>query len=166
MTTHAYHMLMKELSNRLHFPDMVPDDNGYLGLAFDEIEVHIQYDDTKQEILLFNYLPEIGKMQELDICRLLLSANQFWIGSRGATFSLSQEDNRPLLADRQSISLLSAESFENWLERFVNTAEYWHIRMKRIEEGGSIQEDSKNTSAIQPKDTSRYMGRGLEMNYL
>ena len=141
MSLSSYQTLIRELSSELGVPDMHADESGYVALNIDELEIHLQYDKDQNRIVLFTRLSEVSVDRAAETYGLLLSANLFWQGTDGATFSIDFDTGRVFLADRQTLDGLTREALEKWLEGFVNIASYWLKRLASIEAGGDLLAD-------------------------
>ena len=91
------------LGGRLGAPDMAADDEGYIGLTFDGVETHLQYDTERDEVVAFTRLLEVDVERAAEIYGMLLGANMFWQGTNGATLSVEPDSGMAFLADRRSL---------------------------------------------------------------
>lgn len=142
MSLSHFQALVQQLGARLGAPDMHADDSGYIALTIDELDVHFQYEPDDDQVVLFARLPVVDLDRAAEIYGLLLSANLFWQGTRGATFSIDFHTGQVFLADRRGVDGLIEQELEDWLEGFVNTALHWQQRLEAANEGGPLFPDT------------------------
>lgn len=138
--------LIHEFGKQLSADDVEADEEGYIALTFDEQTIHLQYDEQLDEVAVFTKLGTIEPDRLADICLMFLSANLFWQGTQGATFSVEPSTKRVFLADRHALSLLDVSRLNEWLERFLNITRYWNGRLEVANLGGSLLPESDNMS--------------------
>ncbi len=133
-----YQALIRELGAALAVPDMEPDASGYLNLTIDDLQIHLQYDDQADDVIVFAGVSPLNQDRKVEIYQQLLSANLFWQGTKGGTFGIDCDRGWIYLANRRANSGLELKAFEAWLESFVNLAMYWQ---QRLEDGGASPRD-------------------------
>lgn len=154
MSLNAYQALVVELGRALGMDGMAVAEDGYLGLKIDNHEVHVQYDADDDVVVLFARLQEADPDRRDAIYAMLLSANVFWQGTRGATFSADFDTGRIFLADRRGRIGLDVESFSAWIEGFVDVAAYWRERIDAANDGGPLGTGGDDTGAAEGDDLS------------
>lgn len=138
MSLNAFQALIAELGQSLGVAGLSAGEDGYLGLTIDKIDVHIQYEAEDDIVVLFCRLQEVDPDRRDAIYSMLLAANVFWQGAQGATFSADYDTGRVFLADRRPRTLLAVDSLAVWIERFADTAAYWHARIETANDGGPL----------------------------
>lgn len=138
MLISTYQGLIAELGQSLNLSDMVAGDDGYVGLVVDGHEIHIQYDGQDSVVILFTRLQEADPDRREGIYTLLLGANLFWQGTRGATFSIDFDTGRIFLADRRALDSLDVDAASAWIEAFADVAGYWRDRIDAVNDGGPL----------------------------
>jgi hypothetical protein len=138
MSLNAFQALVAELGQSLGAADMAAGEDGYLGLKIDAHEVHIQYEADDDLVVLFARLQEADPDRRDAIYAMLLAANLFWQGARGATFSADFDTGRIFLADRRGRASLDVESLSSWVEGFADVAAYWRERIESANDGGPL----------------------------
>ena len=138
MPTAAFQTLIKEFGAKLGASGVEADDEGYVGLSFDDHPVHLQYDAETDEIVVFARLGEIDDDRTEEICLMLLGANLFWQGTKGATFSVEPATGVVFLADRRAMDSTGVDGLNSWLERFLDVAAHWRGRLELANVGGSL----------------------------
>lgn len=128
----VFKQLIKEFGSQLGINHLVSDEQGYVGLTIDAQDIHLQYDDETDEIIVFTELGAIEEDKLAEVCLMLLSANQFWQGTQGATLSVESTSKKIFLADRKALSLVDVQSLNDWLERFTNISHYWCKRLHKM----------------------------------
>lgn len=142
MSLDTYRTLVNEFGTKLGVPAIEADEEGYVALTFDDLTVHLQYDAEEDGLIVFTRLGEIEEDRAEQIYRLLLGANLFWQGAKGATFSIEPATGMVFLADRQAMGSVRLEGFVPWLERFLDVAGYWSRRLESVNAGGPLDEES------------------------
>jgi hypothetical protein len=138
MSLNAYQALIAELGQSLGAADMTAGEDGYIGLKIDGHEVHIQYEGDDDIVVLYARLQEVEPERRDAINAMLLAANVFWQGTRGATFSADFDTGRIFLADRRGRAALDLESLSTWIEGFSDIATYWRERIGSADDGGPL----------------------------
>jgi len=138
MSLTAFQALITELGQSLGVAGLSAGDDGYLGLTIDKLDVHIQYEADDDVVVLFCRLQEVDPDRRDAIYSMLLAANVFWQGAEGATFSADYDTGRVFLADRRARAVLDVGSLSAWIERFADTAVYWHARIETANDGGPL----------------------------
>lgn len=153
MSLSSYQALIRELAGALGVPDMRADESGYVALTIDAQEIHLQYDEDQDQILLFTRLSTVSVDRAAETYGLLLSANLFWQGSGGATFSIDFDTGRVFLANRQALACVTLEVLEKWLEGFAEITLYWLKRLTIIAAGGDLLTDEAQEAIAPEPDT-------------
>ena len=139
MSLSSYQTLIAELGGTLGMADMAAGEDGYVGLTVDGHEIHLQHEADDDLVILFARLPETDPDRRDVIYAMLLAANVFWQGTRGATFSADFDTGRVFLADRRGLAGLDAESLAVWIEQFANVAAHWRQRIEDANDGGPLR---------------------------
>ena len=105
----------------------------------------------KDEIVAFSRVGTADDDRLKEIYGMLLGANLFWQGARGATLSVEPDTFTVFIADRRPAGLPDA-AFQAWLGEFVDVAEYWQARLARVNAGGPIDETDETPG---PAETRR-----------
>lgn len=140
MSLDRFRALMSELGAGLGAPDMTPDEDGYIALTFDDVELHLQYEDDEAQVVAFTRLGEAEVTRSGQIYGMLLGANLFWQGTNGATFSIEPDSGLVFLADRHAVDSLSLERLNDWLENLLDTTVYWRKRLVAANAGGPLED--------------------------
>ncbi len=138
MSLSAFQALVAELGQSLGAAGLSAGDDGYVGLKIDEIDIHIQYETEGDAVVLFARLQEIEPDRRDAIYSMLLAANLFWSGTRGATFSADFYTGRVFLADRRPRATLDLEALTGWIEQFADVTGHWRARIDAASEGGPL----------------------------
>lgn len=138
MSMISFQALIAELGQSLNMADMAAGEDGYVGLVVDDHEIHIQYDPDEDTVVLFTRLQEADPDHRDPIYALLLGANLFWQGTRGATFSIDFDTGRIFLADRRALGTLRLDALSTWIEAFANVAAHWRDRIDDANDGGPL----------------------------
>ena len=94
---------------------------------------------------MFTRLGEVDDDRREEICLMLLGANLFWQGTKGATFSVEPATGVVFLADRRAMAATGADDLNDWLERFLDVAAYWRGRLELANVGGSLDNGADAT---------------------
>jgi hypothetical protein len=139
MSLSSYQALIAELGQTLGMADMAAGEDGYVGLTIDAHEIHIQHEADDDLVILFARLSEVDPDRRDAIYSMLLAANVFWQGTRGATFGADFDTGRVFLADRRPLAVLDVESLSVWIEQFANVAAHWRTRIEDANDGGPLR---------------------------
>jgi Tir chaperone protein (CesT) family len=139
MSLDSYRGLLSDFGGAIGLAGLAPDEEGYCALTFDDLPVHLQYDPEKDEIVAFSRIGTADEDRLEEIYGMLLGANLFWQGARGATLSVEPYTSTVFIADRRPAGLPDA-AFQEWLGEFVEIAEHWRGRLARVNAGGPIDE--------------------------
>lgn len=152
MALATFQSLVAEFGGRLGVPEIAADEEGYVALTFDAVEVHLQHDAEEDEVVVFTRLGEVEVDRAAEIYGMLLGANLFWQGTRGATFSLEPDLGVVFLADRRALDGLSVERLNDWLEGFLDTVGYWQKRLAVANAGGPLVDPEMPVDDPPPPD--------------
>jgi Tir chaperone protein (CesT) family len=163
MSMQSFQILVRSFGLHLGLPDLTTDEDGYVALTFDEQELHLQYEEDANRVMIFTRLGEVEVDRTAEIYGMLLEANLFWRGTRGATFSVDPDPGIVFLADRQAEDGMTAETLSAWLEGFLNTATYWKNRLDVANAGGSLldPEIAAGLEGGAPTDSAPNPGVGI-----
>jgi len=142
----SFKNLIHDFGKQLNVIGIKPDEQGYIALSVDSQTIHLQYDEEREDITVFTRLTEIEPNRLADICLMILGANILWQGTKGATFSVEPIRKMVLLANRQALSFFNVSRLNDWLEEFLNIAQYWNERLIVANAGGSLIPALGNTS--------------------
>lgn len=137
--------LITAFGARIELPELALDEDGYAGLTFDEVEVHLQFDPVNDDLLLFTPLGQLNDDARPTGAELLLQANLFWSGTGGATLAMQPGDHAVMLHDRQAAAALDDTGLERWIETFVSVAEQWVGIINELNERGGQPADDAAT---------------------
>jgi hypothetical protein len=140
MSLAQFQGVISEFGGRLGAPEMAADDEGYVGLTFDGVETHLQYDAERDEVVAFTRLVEVDAERAAEVYGMLLGANMFWQGTGGATLSVEPDSGMAFMADRRSLASLSVEELNDWIEPFLDMAAMWRKRITDANAGGPLVE--------------------------
>jgi hypothetical protein len=159
MSLTAFQALVAELGQSLGMAGMAAGDDGYIGLTIDKLDVHLQYEAEEDTVVLFCRLQEVDPDRRDVVYGMLLAANVLWQGANGATFGADPDTGRVFLADRRARTALDVDALSAWIERFVDTAGYWHARIETANAGGPLQDgDAAPAGAPAPNGLPPGMG--------
>jgi hypothetical protein len=146
MSLDSYRGLLSDFGGAIGLADLAPDDEGYCALRFNDLPVHLQYDGEKDEIVAFSRIGTANEEMLEVIYGMLLGANLFWQGARGATLSVEPDTDTVFIADHRPAGLPDA-AFQAWLGEFVDIAECWRDRLARVNDGEPIDEADETPHA-------------------
>ena len=158
MSLTAFQALVAELGQSLGMAGMAAGEDGYIGLTIDKLDVHLQYEAEEDTVVLFCRLQEADPDRRDVVYGMLLAANVLWQGANGATFSADPDTGRVFMADRRARAALDVESLSAWIERFADTAGYWHARIETANAGGPLQDGDAPAATFAPNGLPPGMG--------
>ena len=144
MSMASFAELLKSFGKSIGLADAAPDGDGYCAMSFDDLVVHFQYDADADELTIFSQIGEVDEDRTEGIYGMLLAANLFWQGSKGATISADPDTRHVFVADRRPVGALNGAAFQGWLGKFIDTAEHWRKRLQSVNEGGALWEGEEN----------------------
>lgn len=125
-----YLQLLSGLANHLGLPS--PEDflaseelviNGQnIGFVFEPLDPG---EPEAGDMLLFAVLGAPPAHRQPDVHRLLLEANNLWVGTSGATLGLQQDTGNVVMATRLPMEGMTPEQLAGILETFLDTALFW-----------------------------------------
>ena len=158
MSLDSYRGLLSDFGGGIGLAGLAPDEEGYCALAFDDLPVHLQYDPEKDEIVAFSRIGTADEDRLEEIYGMLLGANLFWQGARGATLSVEPDTSTVFIADHRPAGLPEA-AFQAWLGEFVDIADHWRGRLARVNAGGPFDEADEITDREGDTPVGDYMVR-------
>ncbi|MCX5769441.1 MAG: type III secretion system chaperone [Candidatus Hydrogenedentes bacterium] len=119
-----------------------PDNNSCVLLFDQEILLNIEYDAPADRMIFYVYLGELPQANAEPLLRELLSANLFWMRTRGATLALEEGTNGIILLYAHPLEDLDKAKFEAVVQNVVQQAENWKKRVGEIKAKTAVAESS------------------------
>lgn len=96
-------------------------------LLIDDVTVGLMYegDEDMGDLLYFTQLGAPAEHRRADVHRVMLEANNLWVGTGGATLGIQPETGNVVLAGRQPVEGVTAEGLALLMDAFADTAAYW-----------------------------------------
>lgn len=106
-------------------------------IMIDGLPIGLQLDgeDTIGDLIFFVVLGTPDAAQFGRIARTLLEANNFWVGTGGATLGVQRDSGAVTLCGRIALDQLSGETLAALLDGFVDTAAFWHAFVNGTPDG-------------------------------
>jgi hypothetical protein len=134
--------LLTQLGRALSLDSLALDEKSQscVLLFDDQLVVNIEFDSQTDRLVFSAYLHEIPAQGAESLLRELMSANLYWHRTGGATLCLEEGTGGVILVYGHSVGELDSASVEAVLENFVNQAQKWGGRLKKlvVEVGASI----------------------------
>lgn len=140
MSLEGFAGLIENFGRSIGLEGAAPDAEGYCAMSFDELVVHFQHDGDDDSLTLFSRIGVADEDRLEGIYAMLLGANLFWQGTKGATLSVEPDTNLVFIADRRAVAHLSDGGFRDWLGGFIAIAEHWADRLDEANSGGPLTE--------------------------
>lgn len=137
MTQHDFLDLVTELGKMVGLPQLKPDSDGRLSLAFDAMVLHLQPDRHEDAVVIYCLIGEVRDTHQPEIYKHLLEANALWNGTGGGTLGALDHGKTAILAQLVPYNPGSFYAFEKKLESFINLAETWQRRLERLAQSSS-----------------------------
>lgn len=134
--------LLSGFGGSIGLPGLVPDDDGYAALSFDDLPVHLQFDAEADELVAFSRIGEIDADRRETIYAWLLGANLFWQATKGATLAAEPASDAVFIQHRFDGARADQAAFEAWLAAFVDSAAYWQSRLAAANAGEPLEADA------------------------
>lgn len=145
MSAH-FPQVLAEFGQRMGLPDLAVDAIGHCALQLDAVQLHMLWLQEERNVLCYCPLGSIHPETHGQLIWQLMAANNFYLGTRGATLSwddASHQCHLSLLLDSEH---LSVNAFEQGVQQLVNTAEHWSQRISQSMQP-SADEKSAQTAA-------------------
>jgi hypothetical protein len=121
--------LLHNFGKTIGLPDLAPDETGYCCLMFDENVVNIEFDEATEQVFLYSNVGDLPKEGREGLYEMLLEANYFFRGTRGATLSVDTGSDRVVAAYQVPLGALGNSQFESTVENFVHVTESWKKKL-------------------------------------
>ena len=148
MSTH-FPQVLAEFGQRMGLPDLAVDAMGHCALQLDVVQLHMLWLQEERNLLCYCPLGSIHPETHGQLIWQLMAANNFYLGTRGATLSwddASHQCHLSLLLDSEH---LTVNHFEQSVQQLVNTAEHWS---QRISQSMQPSADAKSEPAVTALD--------------
>lgn len=120
-----YALLLKELGEAVHIPDLAADETGYAGLDIDGTLVQLQLNPHTGIVTLFTRLGRVPDQHRAAINERLLDANLFWQGTRGATIGADIDTHEIVIEKQADSAHLDGPGLIAVVDNFQRAAEAW-----------------------------------------
>lgn len=118
-------LLLKELGDAVHIPNLAVDETGYAGLDIDGTLVQLQLNPHTGIVTLFTRLGKVPDQHRAAVNERLLDANLFWQGTRGATIGADIETHEIVIENETDTSHLDGPGLVAVVDNFERAAEAW-----------------------------------------
>lgn len=136
MSTH-FPQVLAEFGQRMGLPDLVVDAIGHCALQLDAVQLHMLWLQEERNVLCYCPLGSIHPETHGQFVWQLLAANNFYLGTRGATLSWDDTSHQCHLSLLMDSEHLSVNAFEDSVQQLVNTAEHWSQRISQSAQASS-----------------------------
>ena len=136
--------LFDEVSARTGIPRIDLSDNDSAALPFGEgMLLHVHYRGEIPEVDFTVPIGTVPKRKKASVYERLLSANFYWVGTRGATLSYQGDLDEVIIQFREDTANLSVERLQSVLEGFLSVAIKWKEKLAKMIENASEEDDSE-----------------------
>ena len=118
--------LMAALGEKLDIENLALDEDGYCCLGFDDVVVNIEYEEDRDEFLLFAKVADTPADISPRYVEEVLDLSYGGMLTTGGSLGLDRSAGALMFADRVALRGLDDEAFEKTIESFVDRAENWH----------------------------------------
>lgn len=118
-------LLLHELGEAVHLPDLVADETGYAGLDIEGTRIQLQLNAQTGIVTLFARLGTVPDRHRPAVNERLLDANLFWQGTRGATIGADIETHEIVIEKEADGRHLDGRDFVEAVDGFSRAAEAW-----------------------------------------
>lgn len=133
MSVEQFNSFLQELGAQTGFSGLAADEEGFCIFKIDNsIVLTIQYEQKTEKVVLFAEAGQVDPAFEKHVSRDLLAANYFWTGTGGATLSM-HAGGCVMLAYQTPIDRMSFPDFQQTLETFINSVEFWKNRLTELQ---------------------------------
>lgn len=125
--------LLSDLGLTMGLPGLTFNTDGCARLVFDDTHaVNLESDTQTGQLLLYITLGPLPAAGREALYLSLLEGNLFGAQTDGATLAVDSLNHEVVLCRTLVADELSAQSFTEIIEKFVNAAEQWRARMENI----------------------------------
>lgn len=133
--------------------------NGIDGLSLDELgcctlllddglPLHLQYDDTRERLVLLAALGSVKTVAGAPVYAALLHANLFWAESQDATLALEAQTGQVVLQYAEAVDRLDTQRLGLLLGRFADTAGLWKQRLVQLYDAARTENGPDDASSF------------------
>jgi hypothetical protein len=120
-----YALLLRELGEAVHIPDLAADETGYASLDIDGTLVQLQLNPHTGIVTLFTRLGKVPDQHRAAVNERLLDANLFWQGTRGATIGADIESHEIVIEKEAESAHLDGPGLTALVDNFQRAVEAW-----------------------------------------
>ncbi len=146
MSTH-FSQILAEFGQRMGIPDLSVDALGHCALQFDEVQLNMLWLQEECNVLCYAPLGAIHPDTHRELIWELMAANNFYLGTRGATLSWDDVSHQCHISRLLDSEHLSTNAFEEAVQQLVNTAEHWSQRISQSTQSIEADKSSSPLSA-------------------
>lgn len=144
MSTH-FSQILAEFGLRIGIPDLSMDTLGHCALQFDEVQLNLLWLQEERNVLCYAPLAIIHPDTHCELIWELMAANNFYLGTRGATLSWDDVSHQCHISQLLDSERMTINAFEQAVQQLVNTAEHWS---RRIGQSSQAVETDKSSASI------------------
>ena len=121
----SFRSLLSCLAADLKLPE-VPEQDGMALLVIDDFEVVLRLLPSEQ-VLIYTVVAPLPEEGRAALMASLLEANTLFLATHGFTLA-AREDTGVMLQGALPLASLHSNNIAQWVENFVNVAEFWQAR--------------------------------------
>ena len=121
----AARQFVRKLGERMKIEELALDEDGYCCVGFDDVTVNIEYEDERNELLLYAKVGEAPSDLGALYLEELLDLGYSAMMTTGGTLGVDRAAGSIMFADRGGVGGMDEHGFEKFVESFVNRAEDW-----------------------------------------
>lgn len=145
--------MFKSFGKTIGLPDLDLDEDGYCCLEFDGHIVNIEFNPRSEEFFLYAHIADLPGTGRKALYEMLLEANLFFRGTKGATLGIDRASERIVLAVKAPVTAMDERALERIMEDFVNVTTWWKQRL------ATFQETEKQDEAQPDRFSSDFLER-------
>ena len=143
----AYRSLLSCLAADLKLPEIAEQD-GMALLVIDDFEVVLRLLPSGQ-VLIYTVVAPLPAEGHAALMTSLLEANALFLATQGFTLA-AREDTGVLLQSSLPLAVLNGGNVAQWVENFVNVAEFWQERCLSTESPAPERDTLTGEGTIDP----------------
>ena len=143
----AFRSLLSCLAADLKLPE-VPEQEGMAVLVIDDFEVVLRLLPSDQ-VLMHTVVAPLPAEGRAALMASLLEANTLFLATHGFTLS-AREDTGVMLQGALPMAVLNGGNIAQWVENFVNVAEFWQERCLSTESTAPERDTLTGEGTIDP----------------
>ncbi|ELR67243.1 hypothetical protein C942_02752 [Photobacterium marinum] len=118
-------VLMAEFCQDYGIDLIEPNEEGIVTLAINQDTVRLHLQEHNGNLVIFSQIATLSEETTAEQLKQILSANYFWLGTKGFTISLAPETDMLIASRQDALVAVQYEGFAAIIEAAVEVVEHW-----------------------------------------